>query len=68
MRAPQPLGNAGFVLNDVVAVMPANPATGDKESTLKIQKVTVEELDFDRMKDHQGRRGCRASPSSRSRA
>ena len=30
--------------------MPANQATGDKESTVKIQKVTVEELDFDRMK------------------
>ena len=47
----QPLGTGGFVLNDVVAVIPANPATGDKESTVKIQKVTVEELDFDRMKD-----------------
>lgn len=46
----QPLGAAGFILNDVVAVVPANPATGDKESTVKIQKVTVEELDFDRMK------------------
>ena len=30
--------------------MPANQATGDKESTIKIQKVTVEELDFDRLK------------------
>jgi hypothetical protein len=46
----QPLGAAGFVLNDVVAVIPANQATGDKESTVKIQKVTVEELDFDRLK------------------
>ena len=46
----EPLGNAGFVLNDVVAVVPANQATGDKESTVKIHKVTVEELDFDRMK------------------
>ena len=45
-----PLGNAGFVLNDVVAVIPANAATGDKESTVKIQKVTVDALDFDRMK------------------
>lgn len=42
-----PLGDAGFVLNDVVAVV---PATGDKESTVKIQKVTVEALDFDRLK------------------
>lgn len=45
------LGDTGFVLNDVVAVMPANPATGDKESTLKIDKVTVETLDFERMKN-----------------
>jgi hypothetical protein len=45
-----PLGDSGFVLNDVVAVLPANQATGDKESTVKIQKVTVEELDFDRLK------------------
>lgn len=45
-----PLGDAGFVLNDVVAVVPANPTTGDKESTVKIQKVTVEALDFDRLK------------------
>ena len=45
-----PLGDQGFVLNDVVAVVPANQATGDKESTIKIQKVTVEELDFDRLK------------------
>jgi hypothetical protein len=46
----EPLGAAGFILNDVVAVIPANQATGDKESTVKIQKVTVEELDFDRLK------------------
>jgi hypothetical protein len=45
-----PLGDTGFVLNDVVAVIPANAATGDKESTVKIQKVTVEALDFDRLK------------------
>jgi hypothetical protein len=45
-----PLGSAGFVLNNVVAVVPANAATGDKESTVKIQKVTVDALDFDRMK------------------
>jgi hypothetical protein len=45
-----PLGDSGFVLNDVVAVIPANAATGDKESTVKIEKVTVEELDFDRLK------------------
>lgn len=46
----QPLGSAGFILNDVVAVVPASEATGDKETTVKIQKVTVEELDFDRLK------------------
>lgn len=45
-----PLGDSGFVLNNVVAVVPANTATGDKESTVKIEKVTVEALDFDRMK------------------
>jgi len=45
-----PLGDSGFVLNDVVAVVPANAATGDKESTVKIEKVTVEEIDFDRLK------------------
>jgi hypothetical protein len=45
-----PLGSAGFVLNDVVAVIPANAATGDQESTVKIRKVTVDALDFDRLK------------------
>ena len=38
------LGSAGFVLTDVVAVMPPNPATGAKETTVKIEKVTVDEL------------------------
>lgn len=46
----QTLGDTGFVLNNVLAVMPANAATGDKASTLKIDKVTVEALDFDRLK------------------
>ena len=46
----EPRGDKGFVLNEVVAVIPANPATGDQESTVKIQKVTVDELDFDRLK------------------
>lgn len=45
-----PVGSSGFVLNDVTAVIPANAATGDKESTVKIQKVTVDSLDFDRLK------------------
>jgi hypothetical protein len=44
------LGSAGFVLNNVVAVVPANPATGDKETTVKVDKVTVDEIDFDRLK------------------
>ena len=46
----QPLGDKGFVLNDVVAVVPASEATGDKESTVKIDKLTVEELDFERLR------------------
>lgn len=44
------LGDKGFVLNDVVAVVPAS-ATGGKDSTVKIEKVTVEQIDFDRLKD-----------------
>lgn len=44
------LGSAGFVLNNVVAVVPANPASGDKETTVKIDKVTVDEIDFERLK------------------
>lgn len=43
-------GPSGFVLDNVVAVIPATPATGDKETTVKIDKVTVEALDFDRLK------------------
>jgi hypothetical protein len=45
-----PLGDKGFTLSNVVAVVPAS-ATGGKDSTIKIDKVTVEEADFDRMKD-----------------
>jgi hypothetical protein len=44
------LGSAGFVLNDVVAVAPANPATGDKETTIRIDRITVDEIDFDRLR------------------
>ena len=44
------VGTSGFVLTDVVAVVPANAATGDKESTVKIEKIAVDELDFDRLK------------------
>jgi hypothetical protein len=43
-------GPSGFVLNDVVAVIPATSTTGDKETTVKIDKVTVDALDFDRLK------------------
>lgn len=50
-KGAETLGDTGFVLNDVVAVMPANATTGDKDSTLKIDKVTVEALDFDRVKN-----------------
>jgi hypothetical protein len=49
-KSGRPLGSSGFVLEDVEAVVPANAATGDKASTIKIDKVTVEELDFDRLK------------------
>jgi hypothetical protein len=42
-------GPSGFVLNDVVAVIPAIPGTTDKETTVRIDKVTVEALDFDRL-------------------
>jgi hypothetical protein len=44
------LGSAGFVLNNVVVVMPATPESGGKETTVKIDKVTVDDLDFERMK------------------
>jgi hypothetical protein len=48
-KSAEALGDQGFVLHDVVAVMPASPATGDKESTLEVDKVTVEALDFERV-------------------
>ncbi len=48
-KSAEALGNEGFVLHDVLAVMPASPTTGDQESTLKIDKVTVEALDFERV-------------------
>ena len=46
-----PLGDKGFTLSNVVVVVPGSAATGDKDNTIKIEKVTVEEADFDRMKD-----------------
>lgn len=45
----RPLGDSGFVLENVEAIVPASEATGDKESTIRIDKVTVEELDFERL-------------------
>ena len=44
------LGASGFVLNNVVAIVPPSAASGGKDSTVRIDKVTVEEIDFDRMK------------------
>jgi hypothetical protein len=44
------IGSSGFVLNNVVAVMPGSGATGGKDTTVKIEKVTADEVDFDRMK------------------
>jgi hypothetical protein len=44
------LGDQGFVLKDVVAVVPATPQTDNKRTTIKIDKVTVEAADFDRFK------------------
>ena len=46
-----PLGDKGFTLSGVVVVVPGSAATGGKDNTIKIEKVTVEEADFDRMKD-----------------
>jgi len=43
-------GPSGFVLNNVVAVIPVIPGTTEKETTIKIDKVTVDALDFDRLK------------------
>jgi hypothetical protein len=43
-------GSSGFVLNNVVAVVPGSGATGGEDTTIKIDKVTVDELDFERLK------------------
>lgn len=43
-------GATGFVLDNVVAVIPGTAATDGKETTVKIDKVTVDTLDFDRLK------------------
>ena len=44
------VGTSGFVLTDVVAVVPADATSGDKERTVKIDRIAVDELDFDRLK------------------
>lgn len=43
------LGDKGFVLEGVTAVLPASDATNGKEATVKVEKVTVEEIDFNRL-------------------
>ncbi len=43
------LGDEGFALKDVIAVVPANPQTDNKPTTIGIDKVVVEEADFDRV-------------------
>jgi hypothetical protein len=43
-------GSSGFVLNNVVAVVPGSGATGGEDTTIKIDKVTVDDLDFERLK------------------
>src|SRR5260221_1655594 len=45
-------GSSGFVLNDVVAVVPGNGATGGKDSTIKIEKGIVDDLQFQRLKEN----------------
>jgi len=44
------IGSSGFVLNNVVAVIPGSGATGGKDTTIKIEKVTADDLDFEHMK------------------
>ena len=44
------LGDQGFVLKDVVAVVPPSAQTDNKRTTIRIEKVTVESADFDRLK------------------
>lgn len=46
----RPLGDKGFVLTDVVAVTPADSRTGDREATIRVDRVTVEETDVERWK------------------
>jgi hypothetical protein len=48
-RGASPLGANGFVLNDVTAIVPAPPQSAEKSSTVKVDRVIVEEFDFDRV-------------------
>lgn len=59
-RSAMPLGPGGFVLNDVTAVMPAVPQTGDKSSTIRVDKVIVEEFDFERVPPRRAKGSARA--------
>ena len=43
------LGDKGFVLDNTTIVMPGTPATGGKDTTVKIGKITVEDADFERL-------------------
>ncbi len=48
-RSGEALGNSGFILNDVVIVTPPAAPTANRAGTFRIDKVTVEALDFDRL-------------------
>lgn len=43
------LGKTGFQLGNVVAVVPGVGPNGDKDATIRIDKVIVEEIDLDRL-------------------
>jgi hypothetical protein len=49
-RSGEPLGDNGFALNDVVVVVPPTEETDNQPSTVRIDKVTVEAIDFERLK------------------
>jgi hypothetical protein len=50
-RSGEALGDQGFALNDVVVVMPPRSGTDNKPSKVRIDKVTVDAIDFDSLKD-----------------
>jgi hypothetical protein len=45
------LGDKGFVLENLTVVAPGAGATGGNDVTITVEKVTVEEIDFDHLKD-----------------